>query len=88
MHHASLILLILATSLVFMGLVPCFGWMNWASGPVCSLTVLLGVIGLTMDKDEQSGEARHTGIHLAALIGGTVLGVVATLRCLIGGGML
>jgi len=85
-HHASLILLIIATTLVTIGLFPCLGWINWASGPVCVLTVVLGVVGLTTDKHPESGEARHGGVHLAAVLGGTVLGVVAVIRCLLGAG--
>lgn len=86
MHHASLILLIISTTLVTIGLFPCLGWMNWASGPVCALTVVLGVVGLIADKDPTSGEGRHVGVHLGAVLGGTVLGVVAVIRCLLGAG--
>ncbi|HCP48206.1 MAG TPA: hypothetical protein DIU15_19360 [Deltaproteobacteria bacterium] len=86
MQYASLILLIISTTLVAIGLFPCLGWLNWASGPVCALTVVLGVVGLSFDREPESGETRHGGVHLAAVVGGTVLGVVAVIRCLVGAG--
>ena len=88
MSVSSLTLLFLSAVLTLFGLVPCLGWLNWVTIPLCFVTVVVGVMGLASDKDPQTGQARGRGAHLLAVIFGLVLGAVATLRWLIGAGIL
>ena len=87
MKIASIVTLILAFFGVVLGFVPCFGWFNWLGAPFCALPVVLGLIGLIADKDKETGQAPNMGVHLAAVIGGVLLGVVAVVRCVAGGGL-
>jgi len=87
MSVSSLTLLFLSAALTLFGLVPCLGWLNWVAIPLCFVTVVVGVMGLASDKDPHSGEARGRGVHLLAVICGLVLGAVATLRWVLGAGI-
>lgn len=87
MKVASLVTLILALLAVLVGFFPCFGWVNWIGAPFCVLPVVVGMVGLITDKDAETGLAPNMGVHLAAVIGGALLGIAATVRCLLGGGV-
>lgn len=87
MKTASLVTLALATLAVVVGFFPCFGWVNWVGAPACAVPVIVGIVGLITDKDPQTGATPNLGVHLAAIIGGVLLGIAATLRCALGGGL-
>ena len=88
MNVASQVTLLLAAIFVVMALFPCVGWLNWIAAPFCAVPVLLGVIGMATERDPETGQSIHLGTHLAAVIGGLLLGGISTFRCLMGGGIL
>ena len=88
MSVSSLTLLILSGFLTLFGLVPCLGWLNWLAIPMSFVTVVVGVVGLASDRDPQTGAARGRPAHLLAVVLGLVLGAVATLRWLLGAGII
>jgi len=87
MSVSSLTLLFLSAALTLLGLFPCLGWINWVAIPLSFVTVVVGVMGLSSDRDPQTGAARGRPAHLMAVIFGLVLGAVATLRWMIGAGI-
>ena len=87
MSVASLVLLTLSCFLTLLGLLPCLGWLNWIGSPLGAVTAIVGLAGLAFDRDARTGRAEGVPAHLAAVVGGTVLCVIAALRCMIGGGV-
>jgi len=83
----SLVLLCFSTLYVVVGLVPCFGWVNWFGVPLSMLTALSGLLGLCTDRDPVTREMRGVAIHVAALLLGGILTLVAVVRCALGLGM-
>ena len=67
----------------FVGLFPWAGLMNWFSVPLSGLVAVLGVIGLFTDRKGEDTQ----GVYFAALVVGTVLGIVFAVRCFLGGGI-
>ena len=68
----------------FVGFFPCAGWLNWFSVPLSGLAAVLGVIGLFTSREGEETQ----GVYLAALVVGTVLGIVCAVRCFLGGGLI
>jgi hypothetical protein len=87
MAISSLTLLFLSAVLTVCGLFPCLGWVNWVAIPLCVVTVFVGTMGLASDKDPATGRARGRAAHLLAVVFGLALGAVATLRWVIGAGI-
>lgn len=74
--------------MTFVGLVPCFGWVNWTAVPMSMLTIMVGLIGLATDRDETTRRPRGVAMHAAAIAVGAMLVVVGAVRCLVGLGVL
>lgn len=87
MKTASIVTLILALIAVVVGFFPCFGWVNWIGAPFCAIPVVVGIVGLITDKDPETQQPRDLGVHLGAVIGGVLLGIGASIRCMLGGGL-
>jgi hypothetical protein len=85
---ASLAFLMLSGFMTFVGLVPCFGWVNWTAVPMSMLTIMVGLIGLATDRDEVTRQPRGIPTHAAAIAIGMMLVVVGAVRCLVGLGIL
>ena len=88
MRIAALLLLIFACLITLVALIPCLGWANWLGIPVSTAGVIVGIIGLTTDKDRETHQPRNRGQYLATLIVCVVMIGVGSLRCLLGGGLL
>jgi len=88
MAFSSLILLLLSGVLALFGMIPLLGWINWVTIPMALITVVVGVMGLATDKDPQTHRARGRLAHLMAVVLGLAIGAVATLRWMMGGGIL
>jgi hypothetical protein len=69
-----------------LGVIPCFGILQWIAVPVSAATFVIGVIGLATDRDEQ-GRSQGLPMHLAAVVGGAVLVTIGVVRCVLGGGI-
>lgn len=85
MKIASILIVMIAGGLTFLGLWPCVGWLNWVAVPMNCAAIIIGLIGLGTDRGEQ-GDARGVPMHLIAVIAGALFLGVSILRCLLGGG--
>lgn len=88
MRTLTSILLVLALMTTVGGFFPCLGWMNWVGVPLCLVVTVLGIMGLMSDREgaDQPGGS-HQGTYLAALIIGILMGILGSVRCLMGGGV-
>ncbi len=84
---ASLVLFVLSALLTFAGLPCCLGCLNWFAVPLSMLTVLVGFVGLLLDREPHTRAMRSVGVHLLAIVGGLALILVGTLRCALGCGV-
>jgi hypothetical protein len=80
-------MVLVAGMLTGVGLLPCFGWMQWVAVPVSAATFVIGVIGLATDRDEKRN-VRGLPMHLAAVVVGSILVMIGAVRCLIGFGVM
>lgn len=82
------LLLLLSSGLVAIGLIPCFGWLNWLAAPLCAVPMLGGLLGLLVDRDAETGRARNVAGYVMAIGLGGLLAMVSAVRCAIGGGVI
>lgn len=87
MAAVSIVLLFFSGLFVTVGLIPCFGWVNWTAIPMAALTTLVGLVGLFSDRDPDTLRMRGVAAHLAAMFLGSLLTLVAIVRCALGLGM-
>jgi hypothetical protein len=80
----SIVLTCFSGFLVFVGLIPCFGWVNWTAIPLCALAVTSGLVGLFTDRDPVTQRMRGVLAHAFAIGTGGLLILVAIVRCAIG----
>jgi len=85
MGIASLTLVALSAFFTLFGLIPCVGWLNFIAVPMCSVTTVVGIVGLASDKDPASGRPRGRSAHLMAVVFGLILGCIACARWVLGG---
>ena len=85
MRVASQVLLITSLALTLIGLIPCFGWVNWWAVPISITCAVVGAVGMATDKD-QAGLPPNTGVHTAAALLGTAAALVGAVRCILGCG--
>ncbi len=88
MAVVSLVLLFFSGFFVTVGLIPCLGWLNWVGIPVSALTALIGLIGLCSDRDPVTLCMRGVVAHILALAMGSLLTLIAIIRCALGLGVL
>jgi len=81
------VLLITTTVLVLIGLVPCFGWLNYFADLLCLALLIVGIVGLVSDRDAE-GKAQNLGLHITAIIASLVLATVASVRLVLGCGVM
>jgi hypothetical protein len=85
---ASLVLFVCSAFLTMLGFPCCLGCLNWIAAPLCAATAAVGFIGLVVDREPDSRQARATNVHLMALVGGLVLLSISVGRCFAGGGVI
>lgn len=88
MAVVSIVLTFFSGFLVFVGLIPCFGALNWVAIPLCGLTVVSGLVGLFVDRHPVTQRMRGVLAHAFAIGTGSLLVLVAIVRCAIGLGVL
>jgi hypothetical protein len=62
------------------GFIPCFGAFNWINIPFAGVGVILGIVGLAVEKDSKGGS-------IAGLIMCSAAVVFGAIRLVIGGGV-
>lgn len=80
MNTLNLIWGILSLVGMFIGFIPCVGALNWLVIPFAGVGVILGIVGIVIEKDSKSGSIAGLCMCLAAVIFGTI-------RLALGGGM-
>ena len=86
MKSASISLTLSVIALVFVGMFPCLGWVQWIGSFFAAAAILTGIIGLLFDRDNL-GRAQGQLAHIIALVTGLMCGGLGALRCGIGGGL-
>lgn len=71
-----------ALCLMCMGLIPCFGWINWAAIPLGGISAILSLISLSTDQDSPTRNNAVIG-----LVMGLIAVVVGSVRLFLGMGM-
>lgn len=84
MAVVSIVLTCVSGFFVFVGLIPCLGWVNWAAIPLCALAVTSGLVGLFTDRDPVTHRMRGVLAHGFAIGVGSLLVLVGIVRCAIG----
>ena len=87
MYIASSVLIALSLFTVCLGLLPCFGWLNWVGVPAATACAIVGILGLVNDKGPD-GVSRYATLHTTAIVIGVVMGGLGAIRCMLGGGLL
>jgi hypothetical protein len=82
---AALVTLIISAVLIFIGLIPCAGILNWGAVPFCIVPAIIGVIGLATDKDEETGTNPNMTLYILSIVVPLGLALVGTIRCAMGG---
>lgn len=85
MRVVSQVLIVCSVSLTAIGLIPCFGWLNWYAVPVSITCAIAGAVGMATDRGE-AGLPPATGIHTTAALAGSVATLVGIVRCMLGCG--
>ena len=62
------------------GFIPCFGAFNWINIPFAGIGVILGIVGIAVEKDSKGGS-------IAGLIMCSAAVVFGAIRLLLGGGV-
>jgi hypothetical protein len=83
----SIVLTCFSGFFVFVGLIPCLGWVNWVAIPMSALCVTSGLVGLFTDRDPASQRMRGVVAHLFAMGLGSLLVLIAVVRCALGLGV-
>ncbi|MCZ6462838.1 MAG: hypothetical protein O7A09_00755 [Proteobacteria bacterium] len=86
MYIASSVLIALSLFTVCLGLIPCFGWLNWVGVPASVACAVVGAIGLATDKGPD-GSSHYVPLHTAAIVIGVVMGGIGVIRCSLGSGL-
>lgn len=84
---ATLVLLSLSIPLFLLGLLPCFGPLNWVGVPLAATTAIVGLLGLALDRAPGESRPLATLVYLAGLLGGVLIAVLGGLRCAVGYGV-
>ena len=88
MRIATALLLMLAICCTLAGLVPCLGWVNWIGVPTAGAAAILGIIGLSTQKNPLTGQPDNQALYICALVLGVVMAGMGMVRCYMGGGVL
>jgi hypothetical protein len=80
----SIVLMCFSAFFVFIGLIPCLGWVNWFAIPLSALCVTAGLVGLFTDREPETNRMRGVLAHALAVGFGGLLVLVAVIRCAIG----
>ena len=80
MNTLNIVWGVLAVLGMFFGFIPCLGAFNWINIPFAGVGVVLGVIGLVVEKDSKGGS-------IAGLIMCGIAVVFGTVRLALGGGV-
>ena len=82
MNIAGLCIGIVACAMMLLGLIPCFGGLNWLVIPIAIIGLVLSGVGLSTSEKDNRGSAT-AGLVLSIL--SLVFGVI---RLILGGGVL
>lgn len=74
---------IIAICLMGLGLIPCFGWLNWLTIPVSLIAIVLGILAIVNKKAGDTNNKATIGL----VLGGVAL-FVGFIRLALGGGCL
>ena len=74
---------IIAICLMGLGLIPCFGWLNWLTLPVSLVAIALGILALVNKKAQDPNNKATIGL----VLGGIAL-FIGFFRLALGGGCL
>ena len=87
MKIGAIVTLILAFVSVIIALFPCAGWLNWVAVPFCAVPVIIGIIGLAVDKDPETKKNPNMVLYILTIVIPFGLGIMGIVRCIIGGGV-
>ena len=79
--------LILAASVVMVGMTPCLGLLQWPGLVLCVPPVVLGSLGLRRARAAPPAQGLSAAPFLGALVGGVLLLVLAATRLVLGLGV-
>jgi len=82
MRSLSANLSLVVTLLVLVGMIPCLGWVQWFGAVIAGVAIVVGGLGLLVDKPEAKTA------HIVALVVGILGGGVGALRLCLGAGIL
>jgi hypothetical protein len=88
MKIAAIVSMVLAALGVGLAFVPCLGWLNWLAVPFCLAPLVLGVLGLVVDKDPATGRNPNANVYIACIVVAVMLCGFGALRCVLGGGVM
>ncbi len=80
MRSASTSLTVAVITLVFIGIFPCMGWVQWIGSLAAAAALVTGIVGLVTDEESKSA-------HILAIVVGVLGGGVAALRLVLGAGL-
>jgi hypothetical protein len=80
--------LILAASVVMLGMTPCLGLLEWFGAALCLPPVVLGILGLRRVRTAAPELGLHPAPFLGTLVGGVLLLTLGIARLILGGGLL
>ena len=81
MGVVSIIWSVFAFLFMLLGLIPFFGWLNWAVIPFALVGVVIAALGIAGSK-ERNGRAR------VGLVLNGIVAIIATFRLMLGGGII
>ncbi len=84
----SRVTLILAASVVMLGMTPCLGLLEWFGALLCVAPTALGIAGLQKVRKADPSLDLYPAPFLGTLVGGVLLLALSISRLILGGGLL
>ncbi len=79
--------LILAATVVMIGMTPCLGLLQWPGATLCLPPLILGIVGLRRVKRQHYDESLHPAPFLGTVVGAALLLVLSIVRLILGLGV-
>jgi len=79
--------LIIAATVVMVGMTPCLGLLQWPALVLCLPPLVLGILGLRRVRKQHHDEALHPAPFLGTVVGAVLLLVLSVTRLILGLGV-